>query len=89
MGELRVRSGDCMPLTQWKDSCLKGFHWCCETAACCLLPACLKFKSPEMAEQRDMAVAQAVGEATGQPASKQAFLQLSARVRNRRHWAED
>lgn len=48
----------------------------------CLLPArpaaaCLRFKSPEMAEQRKMAVAvaQAAGEAAGQPASKQAFLQ--------------
>lgn len=47
---------------------------------CLLLAACcLRFKSPERAEQRNMAVAQAVGEVTGQPASKQAFLQLSAR----------
>lgn len=86
-----MRPGNCMPLAQWGDSCLKGFRWCCETAVCCLpscLPARLRFKSPEMAEQRNMAVAKAAGEATGQPANKQAFLQLSARVRNRRPWAE-
>lgn len=67
-----------MPVAQWEDSCLslKGFH-----SAKRPLPAacCLQFKSPERAEQRNMAVAQAVGEVTGQPASKQAFLQLSAR----------
>lgn len=67
-------------LAQWEDSCLKGFRRCCEAAACCLLPAaCLPaIQEPETAEQRNKAVAQAAGEATGQSASKQAFLQLSA-----------
>lgn len=70
-----------------EDSCHEGFRQCCEPTACCLLPAqpaaaCLSFKSPEMAEQRKMAVAQAVGEAAGRPASKQAFLQLRAPVRH-------
>lgn len=50
--------------------------------------ACLRFKSPEMAEQRKMAVARAVEAASGHAAGKQAFSADEHSSEEWAHWAE-